>query len=554
MIVPTRSIAALLIGAALAAQDQDMRTLEVHVTSVSGRDVYLDMGRTSGLAPGQIVKIFPPGVVELEVVVRSVSSTSARAEMPVGATPPPIGTRGEVSVPKAKPQAQTGPAVPQKKTQVQAPDHPPWQRQIDPRNPDEPLLVPTYGQKPDERPFTLDGRAFLSTNWNRDNGGDRSDDYLLSRVGLHAEGRNGLGQGERTLFAGEITDRRTMLADQPDRDELNGRIDLASVAFGTEGYAPLGAEFGRFLSQGLPEIGLIDGAEALLRFENGIRFGGGVGAYPLPFPGRASGDDIGAHAFFDYAADASRSFAATVGVQKTWHTGAPDRDLLLLRAELRPRQELWFYASAKVDYYTSGDTRKSPGIEFTETMLQARYDAARIGGGIGYTHFAWPDLLRAEYQLLPDDLVRNGHVDRVSLSGWVRPVQDLRLTGRADFWQDQDGSGTALELGADWTNFLKTDTLVSGQVFLTDGGFQSGPGFRLLARRRVGDVEFNAGYRWYGYEITGLLTGTESYTRQAIEAGASWALGDFDLDLMLERWFGTQEDAYAAGLYVQWRF
>ena len=75
-----------------------------------------------------------------------------------------------------------------------------------------------------------------------------------------------------------------------------------------------------------------------------------------------------------------------------------------------------------------------------------------------------------------------------------------------------------------------------------------------LARRQIGEVFVNAGYRWYGYDVEGLLAGPESYTRQSIDVGASWMVGECDLNLQLEHWFGDQENAYAIALYAQWRF
>jgi hypothetical protein len=128
------------------------------------------------------------------------------------------------------------------------------------------------------------------------------------------------------------------------------------------------------------------------------------------------------------------------------------------------------------------------------------------------------------------------------------------LTARFDVWSDDEDSGTAWELGADWNGALGDGSSVTAQVFQTDGGAQSGPGLRLLARKTVGDVWLNAGYRWYGYDVEGLITGPESYVRQSFELGASWMIGDLDLNVQAERWFGDQEDAYAIALYAQWRF
>ncbi|MEQ1634974.1 MAG: hypothetical protein ABL997_21525, partial [Planctomycetota bacterium] len=291
-----------------------------------------------------------------------------------------------------------------------------------------------------------------------------------------------------------------------------------------------------------------------MRYGNGVRVGGGLGAYPVPYPDRQTGEDVGIHAFMDYTSDERRTFAAAAGVQKTWHRGAADRDLLLFRVESRPAEGVTLFGSAKIDWYTSGDDRKSTGFEVTEFFGQARWDGTEKGVAVSLSHFVWPDLLRGEYQNLPDELVRDGKVDRFSPSAWLRVHPDVRLTGRFDFWQDQDASGTAFELGADWNDIADTGTSLTAQVFRTDGGAQSGPGLRLLARRQIGEVYVNAGYRWYGYDVEGLLAGPESYTRQSIDVGASWMVGECDLNLQIEHWFGDEENAYAIALYAQWRF
>ena len=547
---------ALLAPVMMAQQSPQTVVVQVHVTSVSGRDVYLDLGRTAGLAPGQTVRLYPSGTAEVQALIRTVSATSCRAELVPGAIAPTVGSRGEVEVPKPKPSAspQGSGSSSQPSTSRPVPAHPPWQRQVDPLRPDQPLLVPTFGQKPDDRPATLDGRVFLSSQYSRDDGGDRANSYWLTRMGFAGEANNAMGYGERTRFAGEVNDRRASVPGEVDDGDSRLRIDQLSTSFGTERWSPYGAEVGRFLSQHLPEIGLVDGAEGVMRYGNGVRIGGGLGAYPVPYPDRQSGDDVGIHAFIDYTSDERRTFAAAAGVQKTWHLGAADRDLLLFRVESHPAEGVTLFGSAKVDWYTGGDDRKSGGFQVTEFFGQARWDGVDKGAGLSLSHFAWPDLLRGEYKNLPDELVRDGKVDRLSPSLWFRVHQDVRLSGRFDIWQDQDASGTAFELGVDWNNIAARGTSLTAQVFRTDGGAQSGPGLRLLARRQIGEVFVNAGYRWYGYDVEGLLAGPESYTRQSIDVGASWMVGECDLNLQLEHWFGDQENAYAIALYAQWRF
>lgn len=547
-------IAAVCASASFAvAQQQGTVVLQAHVTSASGRFVYLDQGRDAGVATGQIVRLFVPGAAEAQATVRAVSATSSRAELPPGIASPPIGTRAEIEVPKPKPTTQS-PSSGATSGSRPTPAHPPWRRTLDPRDPNQPLLIPTYGQKPDERPVTWDGRTFLNTQWSRDEGGERNNEFWLMRAGVAGEANNLMGYGERTRFSGEFDDRFASVDGDGDTDSSQLRVDQLATQFGTERWAPYGAEFGRFMSQHLPEIGLVDGVEGVARYQNGFRLGAGMGSYPLPFPFRDSGDDLGFHLFADYVSDEQRSFAAAVGYQKTWHLGAPDRDMMLLRVEHRPGGGVSFFGSAKIDLYTSSDDLKGSGIGLTEMLAQARYDAERYGVGLQASHFEWPDLKRAEYVVLPDSLVRDGKLDRVSINSWMRVHEDVRLSGRIDYWMDDEESGTAWELGADWNDAFASGASLTTQVFQTNGGAQSGPGLRLLARKTIGDFWLNAGYRWYGYDIEGLLAGPESYTRQSIEFGAAWTIGDCDINLQFERWLGDLESAYAIALYAQWRF
>lgn len=540
---------AFVTGLPAQAGDQE-RVVQVTVTSVGDHSVYLDHGRDVGLAVGTVVHLFAPGVGDLEVEVRSVSHSSARAELPPGVPFPPVGTRGEAHVRVA---TTPPPAAPTTPTPRDVPEHPPWSRREDPRAPDQPLLVPTYRQHPSERPATLDGRLFAMGQWTRDQGDDRASDYLLLRTGVRADAVNWLGAAERVRFAGEFDERRTMLADRPDEEDQNGRVDLLSVAFGTEAYAPTGVEVGRMYSQALPEIGLLDGVEIVRRLQDGFRFGGGIGAYPRPFPSRDTGEDLGAHVFFDYVADSRRSFAYTVGAQKTWHEGAPDRDLLLLRSDWRPTERVWVLGSAKVDVYTGSDERKS-GVDLTELLLQARWDGRLTGTGVVLSHFTWPDLKRAEYQNLPDELVTDGYVDRLSWNGSWRPDQRLSLRLRADLWRDQDRDGTGFGIDTDWRGPLGERSALSLSLFHSDGGFTTGPSARILLRDQIGTVSWRAGYRWHRYELGDLVTGAETYTRQSAELGVSLPIGaSGDLDFSVERWFGDGENSTSLGLYLQWR-
>lgn len=532
---------------------EEERIAQLTVVSSGDNSVYLDHGRDVGLQVGTRVLLFPPQGGEVEAVVRSLSTTSARAELPPGVPVPPVGTRGEATVTqlRAPQSASPSPRTPDRTV----PEHAPWTRTEAPRSADQPLLVPTFGQRPDERPATLDGRWFAFGQWNQDRGDSRDSEYLLFRTGLYADATNWLGTGERIRVAGEFDERRAILADAPDQTDTTSRLDLASVAFGTEAWAPVGGEFGRFLSPHLPELGLVDGAEVVFRFQDGVRVGGGFGAYPRPFPKRDAGDDVGVHAFIDYVSDPQRTVAGAIGVQKTWHLGAPDRDLLLLRSEFRPFERVTLLGSAKADYYTGSDTIKGRGLELTELLAQARWDGRGVGLGVTASSFRWPELKRSEYVILSQELVQNGLVERVSVQGSWRPTGWLSLRARSDQWRDQVRDGNTFGGDADVRGLFGAQSMLSLSAFRSEGSYTSGPGLRVSLRDRIGDVAWRVGYRWYRYDLDTLVSGAETYTRQSVEVLLSLPIGrGGDLDLTAEHWFGDGQDALSIGMYMQWRF
>ena len=537
---------AIGVLAAVSLPAQETRAVEVIVTSVAGSSLYLDKGRNDGLATGTRVRLFPPGgPLELEVLV--VTATSARVDLPPGVETPAIGTRGEATV------APTRGDTSGKPTRPNNPAHPPWSRVEAERRPEDPLLAPAFRSDPRSRPKELHGRTHLLALWNRDQGDDRASDWFLGRLGIDATWRNPLGDGGLVRFAGDLDHRRLRLQDADDSDDTNGRLDLLSYATGTEDYAPLRLEFGRFYSDALPELGLLDGVEAIAQFDEGWRLGGGGGSWPRPFPARDTGEDLGVHAFVDWTEARQRRWSWTAGLQKTWHQGDPDRDLAVLRAQYRSGGGFWLFGTARIDLHTAKDDLEST-IEPSHALLQARFDERTFGLGATASHFSWPQLLRDEYVALPDELIRDGSVDRFGIDAWWRPLADLRLSARGDTWQDQAREGHSGELGVDWTDALGTDTTILVTVFQNSGAFWAGPGWRVRLRRPFGDLQASAGWNHYRYDVQNLLGGDATLTRQSVDVALDVPLGDIDVAMTAERWFGDQQDAFALTLWLQHRF
>ena len=103
------TLAALLVCRAPleAAQDPVFERVEISVTAIAGRSVFLDKGREAGVRRGDTVYLFPLGSPAIEGTVRTVSSSSSRATF-TGIATLGVGDRGAVPVPAARP-APVGP-------------------------------------------------------------------------------------------------------------------------------------------------------------------------------------------------------------------------------------------------------------------------------------------------------------------------------------------------------------------------------------------------------------------------------------------------------------
>ncbi len=558
-----RLIAALLVVVCVAssARAQDSQLLHVSVTFASGRGVFVDQGRASGMAVGLRVRFFPPGSSPVEGVVRAVSTDSALVELPEGIPLPPVGTKGEVEVETPigaieEKQKPTTPKPTQRKREV--PAHPPWTRQEGELTPDTPLLAPAFGQRPQDRPVEYKGRIYSQLLYTKDRGNNRDNDYVLGRLGIWIEAKNLFGQGGEMLFAGEVINQGAdLLKDEDGTTNNNIRIDRLAYTIGEQKYSLYRLELGRFYSSKLPELGLIDGAEVMLKVKKGLQIGAGLGVYPDPFPLSVAGEDASLHMFMDYQSEAWHHLSAVIAYQKTWHEGTPDRDLLLGKINMRPTKTLWFYTSWKVDIYLAGDSIKSQGLDLTEFWAQLRYTARSnvLGAAVSISHYAWPELERREFRDLPAELVRNGKIDRLNLSGWLRASKRLRFASRFDLWEDQDTSGTGGEISADWTDPSGTGPSMHVAIFYTDGSFNDGTGFRIQARQGLGSANGFVGYELFRYSNVGSIGGDEDeFTRHTLRSGLDWSLNNWHYSLSADYIFGDGEQSYTVGLYTQYRF
>ncbi len=534
------------------ASSQDT-LLQVTVTSTTGRSIFIDLGRNDGIEPGHVARFFPPGLGEVEGVVRDASPDTARIEV-IDATAIPVGTHGEIAVP-------AGSRVNQKDTtNSRVPSHAPWTRKMESQDESVPLLSPVQRQKASDRPPEIDGRVYTQFDYTWDRGDDRLAEYYYARMGVTMSATNQLGWGERF----ELSTQGSVRGYKQEGDEEEGggserdtrwRLDRLSFTLGGYEYSPYRLQLGRFYPTDVPEIGLIDGVEAAVLYPNGLRIGGTLGFLPLPSAERKTGDDFSANLFLAKQPKRGESLSYMLVYEKTWHKGEADRDLILGRISLQPTESLWLYGSFKADIYTSGDPNKGSGIGLTQAYLQARYTPSdKYGFGLSLSHFEWPDILREEYGEPDPELIDEGHVDRAELSAWYKLTPDFRVTGRVNAWEDHRDQGYGGQIGFDWTNISRYDFSLHSSVRYTTGSFTEGTGYRLELRKNFKSIYTYLAYDRYDYETINADDVSSEYTRQTLRGGLDWRFGNWALNVSEHYEFGDNDDAFGTELYLEYRF
>lgn len=535
------------------------KRVEVRVTGVSGGSIYLDRGHVSGLQPGDKVRLFPPADGIVEATVQSVSSNSSRCMILSVSGRIEIGTRGEVFVParRLEPEVRE-PSAPRENV----PEHPPWTHPPENWDKSQPLLAPAYSRSPDERERQIHGRLFAQYlhTWNRHYA---HNEYSLGRVGASLWMENPFGRGGGLHFDGELHRRGIFLSDGFDEVDVPGRLDRFSYYWGGTDEQPLRVEIGRFLSHEFPEFGFVDGTELVYRTASGHRIGVSVGMLSEPFPNLLTGKDLHVAAFYRWVSDPDETLSTALGFQKTWHTGTPDRDLLIWTADYDPNEHLSVHSTVWADLYDSHDTLKSSTIEITEAVVQpiVRIDPGH-GVGAHVSYVRWPQLFYREFSPFVLRQISSDHVLRYGLFTWQALGPHIQLDGRVDQWHDQSGeTGTTWEGRVALRDWFIQDGELALAVFGTDGVFSSGPGARISVNhwfpwcfaslsyefadygldRQVGEIHF-------GNDTKGIL-------QQAIRADLDFTLSsDRSVSVFADYRFGQSQNAIQAGMFFQQRF
>ncbi len=545
-----RCVASIVIVGTAAGLVEARTNVDALVVSVSGQSVYINIGKSSRVAIGSRVVFVLKTGERVNATVVDVTTNSARAELQPDSLVPEIDDRAEVEVEDAAP-APTQPTAEESKSKP--PEHPPWEAKVGDRSADTPLLAPAFGVAPKDRPTTVKGRIFTMARATEDLQNDSTYSYL--RAGTWLEVTNPFHDGGRILFEAD--------ADYRNSDSFGGgsssqkvRIKRLSYAWGLDQHAGVRGEVGRYYSQYLPEVGLIDGGEVAWRFEDGWSFGAGAGLYPTTSDDLLVTHDYGFHTFADYQSEGKESwFQGTAGFQQTWHDGQEDRTLLIGRLNMRPSRDLSVFGTMLVDVYDSHDVVKSQAADITLLVLQSSYSFnPKTGVNGSFTRTTWPELKRSEYANLPPELLLSGFVNRISGSVWRKVVENVRVTGQAHYWVDQDRTGWGGEASVDWFAGGENNSSYYGSLYYEDSSFTTGFGGRFQARRQFGQVQAFVGYDFFAYSTDTLFGSGGNFVRHTVRADASWSTGRWSWDIEGDYNFGDSEETLGLSLYAQYRF
>jgi len=571
------------------AQQPALRIVEARVSSVSGEGVYLDQGRDAHIEPGDRAHVYPSSGPRVSAVIESVSRSGSRARLidpgggGSGGLPPEgiaIGDRAEVLVPEARfaaepaeadPQegAPTGPApVPVRPPEVggagpepppsgpERPvvEHPPWTAPPESWDLETPLLAPPESSTPAERESRIEGRAYVGFDQTVDReggGGDRT--YSLARAGVDARQTNPFGQGGELELDLELFHR---LSDTSTGEETDTtlRVDQLSYALGGDREDPRRIEVGRFLQDAFPEFGLVDGVEYQQRTDSGDRFGVSLGLMPVYDETFDSGDDFQGALFYRHDDPGALGADWGLGYQKTWHKGSADRDLLVADGGWRPNDRSWYWGTAFLDYYASGDQKS--GVELTELRAGGRWKLSDASGlNADVARILWPDIDRWEYTPITAAQLEDNEVTRANLGGWHQLTGDLRLSARVTWWQDQDDSGNGGELRADWDELFLGDGRLSLTLFRNDAALSRLYGARVGASKTLAGGHLYLGWEAAEHEQEDFSGSQEKLLQHALRGTYDRSLGgDWDLSLSVDERFGDQQDSLSLGFFLQRRF
>jgi len=539
------------------AEPEAVLTLDARVITVRNGDrVVIDRGRVDGLEVRDRVVLQPLGGRSLPGRVRVVDERSAEVQLADPRARVAVGTRAAVQLPRSRFAAP--PAVEPLREPIEtappaAPEHPPWENDDAEFQPDMPLLVEVDGVRPEARQSLVSGRIYTIANVNKVTG-DRFDSFVRAGTDVHYE--NPFGKGGELRFEGELNHRTTEVGDRVDENRTRLRVDRVSYAWGGTRFERERHEVGRFLQNGVPELGVLDGYEWGRRLAGGHRVGASAGYLPEMTPEMETGQDFALSAYYQWVPDEREEWTALGAYQKSWHNGAADRDLFVARVD-RWATEGWdFHGTAWIDYYSSGDEAKGSGPELTRLYASSgRRFASGDGLEFTLTHDRWPEIDRNAFLPVLAEQLADDHRERLAVEGWTWLRRDRRLHGEFGVWLDEDDSGGDVECGLEQLELWIPEGQARGELFVSAGEFSTVGGLRLGYGVQAATSRWDVHYEYSQIDQVGFSSDNDTIEQHRLIFSTDYqSRSGWSVSLHAGGTLWTEEAAVRAGLYIQRTF
>ncbi len=435
MVRPIALLLFLSLASHASAQGQMFQRLPIRVlTAPKATQIEIDRGKRDRVKVGDLVVLFPRSGAVQHGSVKDVFARSARIEMRNVKFLPKPGMKGEVLVPKKRLQPVTKKAkgrvkkvtknpagekgdLPRKDPSAAGKKKHEWRNRDRNWKPGQRLLAGVRPQRPEDRMARVTGRMYSEAMLGH--AGTQGTSNSFGRLGADIDYENPFGKGGEIELAGEL-DYRTEQNDQAGFDVL---LHRAAYTLGDSRFSRTRVSVGRFLQRGMPEFQVLDGFEVSRRLDNLDRFGFSAGFLPTPDDDYRTFTDFQVGAWYRWIADESERLTATAGLQKTFHYGRQDRDLLIAKIDSLSIESWSYHASAWVDFYFGDDRLKKSSVEVTQLLASAhrRYeDGSSLD--LSLRHQRIPEMRRKEsLRVLEQDIDSTfyNHCTRLIVVKWI---------------------------------------------------------------------------------------------------------------------------------------
>ncbi len=552
-------------------QDDSLVRMSLRVSS-TGPDsrISVDRGQRERLKVGDRVLLYPRNGRTYRGTVIQVGDRMAVVELQDVNFVPPVGTRGEVLVPKSrlperkpvpapivpdatkpKPDPKQSPEQPKAESeQKAAPEHQPWQNKDENYAKGKPLLAGDRAVRPENRDPRLTGRVYSIGDLTRTRGNDFENSLL--RAGTELEYENPFGRGGGIKLDTEFN-LKTEAGDKRGVDLLPREL---SYYWGGTRFSDTRWELGRFLQHGIPEFGIVDGLEWTRRRSNHHRYGFSFGLQPELNEDFDTGEDLALAGYYLWNDSEQEDFTVSTGFMKTLHNGKADRDLLINKIDYYNPDGWDFHGTMWTDFYYGSDDFK-PFLEVTTAVVSTgRRWLDGSGVNLSYYHEAFPEVRRNEFvsALNPNELFGN-HQDRVRLAWWEYQDDGDRLHADLTGWADDGATGGAFELGLDMRDFIFDRSRTDVTPFISEGQFATVIGARLIFTSFVDNGYWNLFYEVANHHQKHFPQGQDDVVQHRARLDRTYHLGsgwDFSGYVQLDTF--DSDLAWTLGFFVQRSF